>query len=620
MWGGANVLYFCPEAIFLDLNIKNKLHCIKKSLFPHFFTIFFAIFSIALVIQFLTSEFFIFTKIRQLLCTTLITTCIFSILLKNKKVLLYNYLAALLPLLSLLFLKITADKTLTSSDSALYITFCLAVTNTGFLLYYYTSYTRYAKIFFLPAFIFQFLCFIFSLLVWGYYAASGQFPNAAALLAFLQTNPSEALEYLQTNFTTITFVLFIGLILTYLSWMTCFIKRLTALKITLLPLLLLVLISTGNLWTLYRSTDNFLVNIFRETHTALHNYDSFAQQKAARQKALASLAELNSASASGAYFLVIGESQNKDHMSAYGYERPTTPWLDSMTDQKNFFLFQNAYACHSHTVPVLTYALTAKNQYNALALENAASIIEVAQAAGFQTVWISNQVKYSAWDTPVSVIADQAQTQYWLNGHLGETTQTTRYDLSLVDVLKTLPLADKTLVVLHLMGNHGSYQERYPHKFQRWSNTGKGRNIDTYDNSILYNDYVMQNLFQFIEQLPGFQGLVYFSDHADDVDANLSHDSSRFTFNMVHIPFYTYFSEAYAQNNPQVIDACRQNRSAYFTNDLIFDTMIDIMQIHLPALKTENSLANKNYQHTQADLKTLYGKKNLSEDPLIRKE
>lgn len=80
---------------------------------------------------------------------------------------------------------------------------------------------------------------------------------------------------------------------------------------------------------------------------------------------------------------------------------------------------------------------------------------------------------------------------------------------------------------------------------------------------------------------------------------------------MVHIPFYTYFSEAYAQNNPQVIDACRQNRSAYFTNDLIFDTMTDIMQIHLPALKTENSLANKNYQHTHADLKTLYGKKAL---------
>lgn len=94
-----------------------------------------------------------------------------------------------------------------------------------------------------------------------------------------------------------------------------------------------------------------------------------------------------------------------------------------MKNQHGFLLFDNAYSCHSHTVPVLTYALTAKNQYNTLPLEQAASIIEIAQAADFHTVWISNQVKYGAWDTPVSVIADQSQTQYWLNGHLGETTQ-----------------------------------------------------------------------------------------------------------------------------------------------------------------------------------------------------
>ena len=112
-------------------------------------------------------------------------------------------------------------------------------------------------------------------------------------------------------------------------------------------------------------------------------------------------------------------------MSAYGYHRPTTPWLQSIKNQHGFLLFDNAYSCHSHTVPVLTYALTAKNQYNTLPLE---------QAADFHTVWISNQVKYGAWDTPVSVIADQSQTQYWLNGHLGETTQTTHFDLSLVDV------------------------------------------------------------------------------------------------------------------------------------------------------------------------------------------
>lgn len=337
----------------------------------------------------------------------------------------------------------------------------------------------------------------------------------------------------------------------------------------------------------------------------------FLPKKNARQKILGSLKSLPK-NAAGVYVLVIGESQNKGHMSAYGYHRPTTPWLQSIKNQHGFLLFDNAYSCHSHTVPVLTYALTAKNQYNTLPLEQAASIIEIAQAADFHTVWISNQVKYGAWDTPVSVIADQSQTQYWLNGHLGETTQTTHFDLSLVDVLKKLPVFDKALIVVHLMGNHGSYEERYPHAFNRW--TGKSH-IDKYDNSILYNDFVMKQLFSAVKDLPNFQGLIYFSDHADDVDAGLGHDASRFTFDMARIPLYMYFSDNYIQKYPHTMAILKKHTSAYFTNDLIFDTLINIMQIPFPVLEETNSLADKNYKNTSTNLKTLYGKKILSEDP-----
>ena len=289
------------------------------------------------------------------------------------------------------------------------------------------------------------------------------------------------------------------------------------------------------------------------------------------------------------------------------------PYLvNGIKNQHGFLLFDNAYSCHSHTVPVLTYALTAKNQYNTLPLEQAASIIEIAQAADFHTVWISNQVKYGAWDTPVSVIADQSQTQYWLNGHLGETTQTTHFDLSLVDVLKKLPVFDKALIVVHLMGNHGSYEESYPHAFNRW--TGKSH-IDKYDNSILYNDFVMKQLFSAVKDLPNFQGLIYFSDHADDVDAGLGHDASRFTFDMARIPLYMYFSDNYIQKYPHTMAILKKHTSAYFTNDLIFDTLINIMQIPFPVLEETNSLADKNYKNTSTNLKTLYGKKSLSEDP-----
>ena len=59
----------------------------------------------------------------------------------------------------------------------------------------------------------------------------------------------------------------------------------------------------------------------------------------------------------------------------------------------------------------------------------------------------------------------------------------------------------------------------------------------------------------------------------------------------------------------------KKHTSAYFTNDLIFDTLINIMQIPFPVLEETNSLADKNYKNTSTNLKTLYGKKKLSEDP-----
>ena len=43
------------------------------------------------------------------------------------------------------------------------------------------------------------------------------------------------------------------------------------------------------------------------------------------------------------------------------------------------------------------------------------SIIDVANAAGYDTVWISNQVQYGLADTPITTIASEAKQQIWLH-------------------------------------------------------------------------------------------------------------------------------------------------------------------------------------------------------------
>lgn len=184
----------------MHIMIKNKLLLMKNIFtkqFRHFFLILFAV---LLILQLLGSGTFIITKTRQLLFTVFITSCLTSIF-SYCRIYFYNYLLALLPLLSLLFCKTAAGEVMTSVNIAYYSIFSLSFTNIIFFLYYYS--TAYKTLRLLsPVVLFLQICtFLLSTAVWGYYTSSQSFPTATTILALLQTNISESSEYLQTNFT-----------------------------------------------------------------------------------------------------------------------------------------------------------------------------------------------------------------------------------------------------------------------------------------------------------------------------------------------------------------------------------------------------------------------------------
>ena len=158
-----------------------------------------------------------------------------------------------------------------------------------------------------------------------------------------------------------------------------------------------------------------------------------------------------SAAPHGIHVLVIGECENRKHMSAYGYQRPTTPHLEKAAGNPHFILYTDTYSCHVQTVQALSYALTAKNQYNHIPLEKAPSLIECAKTAGFHTIWLSNQEKYSLYDTPTSVIASEADKEIWLNHNIGTDLKTEVYDGEIVNRLKNLEITSPTLLIIHHM-------------------------------------------------------------------------------------------------------------------------------------------------------------------------
>ena len=444
----------------------------------------------------------------------------------------------------------------------------------------------------------------------GYYSVTSTVFAPDTLLAIAQTNIQEAIEYAKDNFSCKTIFL---IILTNASVFFVAIKNTQKILWNKYNLFLVLFCITACLVGVYKYRDNIITDIPKQASKTLAQYKNFSKERTDRKDNMSKLL-LSHKPEAGVYVLVIGESQNRAHMQAYNYHRATTPWLDSMKNDKNMLLFTKAYSCHTHTVPTLLYALTAKNQYNNIAVKNAVSVLEVAEAAGFETVWLSNQVKYSAWDTPVTSIASEANQQKWINSTLGESTNTDYFDGKLIEELEKIKITDKMLIVMHLMGNHGSYEQRYPKAFEKYD----GKNtIDKYDNSIIYNDYVMSQVYKRARKIPNFKGLVYCSDHADAIDKNLSHDASQFDFDMTHIPLYIYLSDSYIQNNSAKYKSLEKQKNKLFTNDLLFNLMLGVLGINLNNIyEPNNDPTADTFDNNKERFKTLYGKKYICEEKL----
>lgn len=475
-----------------------------------------------------------------------------------------------------------------------YFGYCSALWGLSVLLTPPAGFPKVQRIYFLLS---TLVLTVPALLIWLYYFTSGTFPSPEILLAIMQTNPSEALGYTTSHIsiTALAALLFYFAMLYFLSrpekvaplWRAPWAWFLIA------PLIY-PLADFG--------TRNPIVELPKKAAAYAENFADFQKSQEDRSDLLASL-HLDSKE-KGLFVLVIGESANSEHMSAYGYQRDTTPWLSSEMENPHFLLFRDAYSCHVQTVPSLAYALTAQNQYNKIPLSEAPSIVEAAKAAGFTTAWISNQVRYSAWDTPTTIISTQADQQIWLNSNAGFTTDIDHQDGATVDALDQLAYGEKTLVILHLIGSHMPYPAHYPKEYAVFQ--GSDWAIDSYDNTIRYNDAVMEKLYQKLQARDDFQALVYFSDHSESVGHG--HNPTTYVPVMTYIPFYMAFSDEYMTAHESILGNLRNHERTRFTNDLLFNAMTSLLGIHIEGMEEPgNDITSASYDGNVNRFRTVYG-------------
>lgn len=310
--------------------------------------------------------------------------------------------------------------------------------------------------------------------------------------------------------------------------------------------------------------------------------------------------------------LVVGESANRDYMSAFvhGLDRDTTPWMNAMrlVDSRHWMMFPRAYSCGMHTFVSLEQGLTEKNQFNDADFVTASSIVDMAHAAGRRVHWYSNQGHLGASLSQVSVVAEQADEAMWTTQAPGLPP----YDIDLLAFLDRVDSEKDNLVVLHLKGNHFSFNNRYPAEAETWTPEGPDDTRTTYMNSIHYVDDFLRRVWETGCERLNMKAMVYCSDHAIIPDR---HRGPVFAgFGDVRIPLAVWTSDDFIAAHPERYRALQDNTRKYWTNDFLYDLMCGLMDVESPRFKPENSLAHSTYSHTRDTLTILDGTVSLADD------
>lgn len=301
--------------------------------------------------------------------------------------------------------------------------------------------------------------------------------------------------------------------------------------------------------------------------------------------------------------MVLGESSRADRWSLNGYVRRTNPLLEQ---ERNLVSFSNLVTPVSATrlsVPVIMSRKPATQSLRAGFSEK--SFLSAYKEAGYKTFWLSNQMSFGEFDTPVSVFAREADVTRFFN--LGGFRNDSSHDAVLLAPLEQAmhDPAERKLIVLHTLGSHWNYSQRYPRQFDRFQPSLfgvdkpaytdlklKAEISNSYDNAILYTDWLLAQVIAQLKATPAATAMMYVADHGQtlyDGSCKLAFHGHNTQFEF-HVPGLVWYSDAYGDAYPDKVVQLRRHRDAPLSTENVFHSLLDMADIRYPDEKLGMSL------------------------------
>lgn len=316
--------------------------------------------------------------------------------------------------------------------------------------------------------------------------------------------------------------------------------------------------------------------------------------------------------------VVIGESYIREHATLYGYPLQTTPFLSKEQQEGRLFVFTDMVSPYNQTTRVIRNLFSCNSLGHAEDWSSAPPFTAIYKKNGYHVAMYDNQKDYDMG----FVFAFSLNTYLYhpriIEACYHETNdQTFEYDGEMVDYYEEHQKdVDKRLVLFHLLGQHVSFEYRYPESFDHftsdslsfrqepWLTEEMREEIAHYDNATLYNDYVIKQIIDLYQQQSTI--VIYLSDHGEEVydyrdnlgrdDWDMGSDPCQVLRYQYMVPFMVWCSDKYASAHPDRIELLRNATSRPAMLDNVCQMLFHLSGLQTPYYHQERDILSPDYR------------------------
>lgn len=282
--------------------------------------------------------------------------------------------------------------------------------------------------------------------------------------------------------------------------------------------------------------------------------------------------------------LVIGESARSKNFSLYGYNKNTNPLLSKIENLNCF----KAESCATYTTAGIKCIL--EHQASSDLYETLPNYL---YRNNIEVIW-----RTTNWGEPkvnIKNYVNKAELEQLCNSSNCEFDEVLLYNLNEQIISSS---KNKILVILHTSTSHGpTYHKKYPERFRTFTPECKNVElskctnqelINSYDNTIVYTDYLLASLIEQLKELKDYKSsMIFVSDHGESLGENNLYmhglPKSIAPKEQFDIPFIVWTSEN--SRTVKNVKIAEQHQ--------VFHSVLDFLSIESPVYDENMSLFRK---------------------------